>query len=396
MGVWWRPLLPLGLVTTLVGLTGAFVGPFLPVFLAQILHASPLQQATFLFLTPVAAVAVSSYIGRVSDRPGARHRVLYIAAACGMVGFALYAVLRQYMVLLAVSVTLVAVAGAIVPQIYALGREIIERQAPSRVTMGMNALRMMMSLAWAAGAPLGAFVIGLIDFNGLFIATSMLHVVALAVVIMLRGGTGLRTHEETVTQAPPAPEELSRGRIAAITAAFVLLQSVTTLTVTVMPLYVSNDLRGDLSSAGIVLGLCATIEIPLMLVFGAMAARWPLRTLLLLGGGLGIAYCLATSLATNVWQLAAAQVLHACYVCAISGLGISYFQGLMPSALGRASTLFSNVGRLAGMVSGLLFGLIAVVGYRYAYVGALALAVAGTALLALSTRRIAPTQAQAS
>ncbi len=389
MGVWWRPLLPLGLVTTLVGLTGAFVGPFLPVFLTQILHASPLQQATFLVLTPVAAVAVSSYIGRVSDRPGARHRVLYIAAACGMVGFALYAVLRQYMVLLAVSVTLVAVAGAIVPQIYALGREIVQRQAPARVTMGMNALRMMMSLAWAAGAPLGAFVIGLIDFNGLFIATSMLHVVALAVVIMLRGGAAIRTRAETAPEAEPQPVavELSRGRIATITAAFVLLQSVTVLTVMVMPLYVSNDLRGDLSSAGIVLGLCATIEIPLMLIFGALAARWPLRTLLLLGGGLGIAYCLATSLATNVWHVAAAQVLHACYVCAISGLGISYFQGLMPSALGRASTLFSNVGRLAGMISGLLFGLIAVVGYRYAYVGALALAVAGTALLAVSTRR---------
>ena len=169
-----------------------------------------------------------------------------------------------------------------------------------------------------------------------------------------------------------------------------LLQTVTALTVTVMPLYVSTDLRGDLSTAGIVLGICATIEIPLMLIFGAMAARWPIRTLLLAGGGLGMAYCLAASLATNVWQVAAAQVLHACYVCTISGLGISFFQGLMPAALGRASTLFANVGRLAGMVSGLLFGIVAIVGYRYAYVGALALAAAGTVLLALTTRRIAP------
>jgi SET family sugar efflux transporter-like MFS transporter len=266
--------------------------------------------------------------------------------------------------------------------------------------MGMNALRMMMSLAWAAGAPLGAFVIGLIDFNGLFIATSMLHVVALGVVVMLRAG--VRTQEKLVPasaapvgqgrgpQADAPSGRLSRGRIGAITAAFVLLQSVTALTVTVMPLYVSNDLRGDLSSAGIVLGICATIEIPLMLIFGAMAARWPIRTLLLAGGGLGMAYCLAASLATNVWQIAAAQVLHACYVCTISGLGISYFQALMPASLGRASTLFSNVGRLAGMLSGLLFGIVAAVGYRYAYVGALALAAAGTILLALTTSRIAP------
>lgn len=392
--------MPLGVVTTLVGLTSAFVTPFLPVFLSQRLHASPLQSALFLFLTPVAAVAVSSYVGRHSDRPGGRERILHVAGACGTVGFALYAVLRQYLVVLAVSLTLIAVASAIVPQIYALGREVVQRQDPTRVTMGMNALRMMMSLAWAAGAPLGAFVIGLIDFNGLFIATSMLHVVALAVVITLRG-SALRP-AALVTAAPAAappvadegaPEPTDgwrgRGRVAGITIAFVAMQSVTALTVATMPLFVSVNLGGDLTSAGVVLGLCATIEIPLMLIVGAMASRWPLRRLILAGGGFGIAYCLAMSLATSVWQVALAQVLHASYVCAIGGLGISYFQQLMPpGALGRSTTLFTNAGRMAGMVAGLLFGAVQVLGYRYAYVSSFALCVTGTAVLAVASRRL--------
>jgi SET family sugar efflux transporter-like MFS transporter len=154
-----------------------------------------------------------------------------------------------------------------------------------------------------------------------------------------------------------------------------------------MPLFVSVDLRANLTSAGVVLGICATIEIPLMLALGSMANRWPMHHLILAGGGFGIAYCLALSLANSVWQVAAAQVLHACYVCAIGGLGISYFQELMPSALGRATTLFSNAGRMAGMLSGLVFGAVQVLGYRYAYIISIGLCIAGTAVLALASRR---------
>jgi SET family sugar efflux transporter-like MFS transporter len=166
--------------------------------------------------------------------------------------------------------------------------------------------------------------------------------------------------------------------IAALSVTFVVLQSVTVLTVTTMPLFISVDLKGDLAGAGMVLGLCAAIEIPLMLAFGTLAIRWSLHRFLLIGGLCGMAYCVAVSLATSVWQVAAAQVLHACFVCCVGGLGITYFQELMPSALGRATTLFTNTGRLSGMVAGLAFGLVQVHGYRLAYVGSLGLSVTGT------------------
>jgi SET family sugar efflux transporter-like MFS transporter len=393
---WWRSLVPLGLVTTLVGLTGSFIVPFLPLFLSQIIHASPAQSALFLFLTPVAGVGVSTVVGRISDRPGARLWVLLVAASAGVVGYGSYAILHVYWGLLAVSLTLVAVASAIMPQVYAFGREVVQRTDPSRVTMGTNTLRMTMSLAWAAGAPLGAFVIGLINFSGLFIATALMHAVILAVVYLLRSNglepesTG-RTATSTVVHAHPVAAiqgmPPSRLQLVGTMVAFTLLQTVTTLTVTTMPLFVSVTLHGPLTRAGMVLGLCAAIEIPLMLIFAAMAARFSLQRLVLAGSVFGTAYCVATSLATSVWQVAAAQLLHACFVCTIGGLGISYFQELMPTALGRATTLFSNAGRVSGMLSGLAFGLVQVHGYRLAYVMALGLSIAGTGVLALTQRR---------
>lgn len=417
-GVWIRSLVPLGFVTSLVGLTGAFVVPFLPLFLSQTLHAGPGQISLLLFLSPLSTVIVATVVGRISDRPGVRRRVLVLAAVAGLVGFGAYAVLRHYWVVLAVSVTLVAISGSLMPQIFAYGREMLDRRFPTRAAMGVNSLRMMLSLAWAAGAPLGAVVIGLIDFDGLFLATAVAHVAILGVIILLKSPSSAPVPATppvpvvpvappvpvvpAAPATPPVPEAggsgavarepgLAAGRPSAVTLvgttiAFVILQCVTSLTVMTMPLFVSVTLRGDVTRAGAVLGLCAALEIPLMLIFGALASRWPLHQLLLLGGGFGMAYCFAVSVSTSVWQVAAAQVLHACFVCAIGGLGISYFQELLPSALGQATTMFTNTGRISGMFSGLVFGLATVHGYRLSYVVSLGLCLVGTATLAVIGR----------
>jgi SET family sugar efflux transporter-like MFS transporter len=183
---------------------------------------------------------------------------------------------------------------------------------------------------------------------------------------------------------------LAKRTLIGTTVAFVVVQSVTSLTVTTMPLFISVNLHGSVSSAGFVLGLCAAIEVPLMLLFGSMASRWPVHRLLFVGGGFGMAYCLAVSLADTVWQVAIAQVLHACFVCAFGGLGISYFQELMPSALGRATTLYTNSARMSGMLAGVVFGVVQLYGYRWAYVMAFGLCVLGTAILAITRRRGAP------
>jgi SET family sugar efflux transporter-like MFS transporter len=388
---WVRSLVPLGLASTIVGLTGAFVVPFMALFLHDVIRASPAQTSLFLFLASLSAVLLGNIIGRFSDSPGARRRVLVGGALAGAAGFASYAFVRSYWILLVVALTLVAAAGSLMPQIFAFGREILDHNHPTRATMGMNWLRMMLSLAWAAGAPLAAALLGLINYSGLFLATAVAHLLVLGLVITLKrpGAT------DTAAQHPPATPTgtgLGRGALIGSAAAFVALLAVTSLTVITMPLFVSVDLHGSVASAGLILGLCAALELPLMMVFGSLANRWPLRRLLLLGCGFGMAYCLVVSLSEEVWQVAAAQVLHACFVCTIGGLGISYFQQLQPAALGRATTLFTNAGRVSGMVAGLIFGVVEVHGYRLAYVASLGLGLAGTAIL-VATRSSPPVAA---
>jgi SET family sugar efflux transporter-like MFS transporter len=161
-----------------------------------------------------------------------------------------------------------------------------------------------------------------------------------------------------------------------------LLQCAGTLGVMSMPLFV-GELHADVSDAGLILGLCAALEIPLMLLFGALAARRSLRNLVLLGAGLGIAYFAAMTVSTQVWHVAAAQLLNACFIAAVTGLGMSYFQDLMPTRLGRATTMFSNSYRISAMLAGLVFGAVQVAGYRSSYLLGACLCAAGLILLAL-------------
>ncbi|GAA1824362.1 sugar efflux transporter [Luedemannella flava] len=380
-----RQLAPLGYVATLVGLATSFVSPFLPLFLSRELHAGPARVALFLFLMPLAAVGVATVVGRLSDRPGARPRLLVLGAATGIVGYALFAIFRNYWAALAVALSLVAIAGSLLPQVFAFSRGLLDRVNPARAAAGINALRAVFSLSWVAGPPLAAYLIGVVDFRGLFLVAALMHVAILPVFLRFGAKAGARRQAAPAAVVDLAPPP--RSRLLRISAAFILMQTAGSLGVTSMSLFVSEDLHRQVSDAGLVLGLCAAIEIPLMLLFGALAARWSLRRLVLLGAATGVGYFAAMAAASGLWQVAAAQVLNACFIAAVGGLGISYFQDLMPGLPGRATTMFTNAQRLSAMLAGLVFGVVQIAGYRSAYLIGVGLCASGLLLLAAERAR---------
>jgi SET family sugar efflux transporter-like MFS transporter len=136
-----RTLLPLAVVFLAVGISTAVVGPFLSLFLSSEIHAGPLQVTIFLVGAPLAAVAASALVARLSDRPGMRRRLMIPASAAGALGAGLTAFLRSYPSLLAIALTATAFAGALYPQAFAYAREVLARVEPSRAAMGISSLR---------------------------------------------------------------------------------------------------------------------------------------------------------------------------------------------------------------------------------------------------------------
>jgi SET family sugar efflux transporter-like MFS transporter len=173
----------------------------------------------------------------------------------------------------------------------------------------------------------------------------------------------------------------SRARLLLTITAFTLLMCPLTLGVQALPLFISHDLGGKVATAGYILGVCAALEIPLMLGLGALSTRVSLRALVLGGACAGVLYYGLGAVAHSVWVLFVGQALNALYIAAVSGLGISYVQNMLPGQPGRASTLYSNTFPIGAVLAGPLFGLAQHFGYRLAYVMATGLCLGGLLLL---------------
>ncbi|MFE2757213.1 sugar efflux transporter [Actinosynnema sp. NPDC059335] len=369
-------------MSLLTGVGYALAGPFLSLFLVKEVQAGPVAVGAFLLLSGLSSMLVSTVVGRLSDSRAIRRTLLAVAGVAGALSWVLFAAVREYWLLLVVSMTLFALASSQIPQMYAYARQVLERSGSARAPLVMSGLRTTMSVAWVGGPPLGALLIAGGGFIGLFGASAAVYVLATAVILVWLPKLGPAT--------PPAADVPAgvgmRREVVLAASAFVLLQGATSVGVVAMPLFVTEGLGGTTGDAGLVLGLCAALEIPLMLGFGALAMRVNHRVLVLAGGAVALAYYSVMLVTQATWQVMAAQVLHAVVISAVMGVGISYFQDLAPDRPGYASTLFTNTYKTATMLSGPLLGLAQHLGYRTAYGMGLIMSVLGVALL-LAARR---------
>jgi MFS transporter, SET family, sugar efflux transporter len=379
-----RRLLPLSLVFIVVGLGISFVGPYLALFLTDAIHTDPLHTTAFLIIAPISGVAVSWLIGRISDRRPIRRPLLISAALAGALGAGLTAVLRDYWAVLAVTVTLTAISGSLFPQSFAYARQVLQQGNPARAAFGISALRTLFSAAWVGGPPLAALILAAHGFGWTYGLAAILYLLAAVLITTLL--------PRVAAPAAATAEVETHGHAARPIALFLIIASFTavstasTLNVQAMTLYVVDDLGGTISQAGLVLGICAALEIPLMLALGALSTRIPVRRLIYLGVFCAVGYHAIAASATHVWMLAAAQLLQAVVISTIGALGISYVQDLLPAHPGRATTMVTNTFPMGQILAAPLFGLAQHFGFRLAYGLNLGLCVVGLLLLITSGR----------
>nr|WP_269330274.1 sugar efflux transporter [Kineosporia babensis] len=360
-----------------VGLASAMAVPFLTLFLTDAVHASPLQVTIFLIAAPLSSVVVSMTMGQWSDRLPSRRGLIIATAVIGAVGTLLTASIRDYWILLALTVTATAAASALVPQVFAHAR--VSLQGSPNAVMTMTTLRTILSLSWVGGPFLATVLLSLGDFVAVYgFATAMYVIAAVVAWRMIPAHTPAAIQPdaepgEAAVQTTPGQDETRRVVILTI-AAFVLLQCTGNLSLQALPLFLRDEVQGGLGDAGLILGLCAALEIPLMLGFGMLAARYRLRTLILAGPLLSLIYALAVAGASETWQIAAMQLVNASAIALLHGLGISYVQDMVPTRPGHASTLFTSAGPIGAMMAGPIIGAAQTFGYRETYLIGAALA----------------------
>jgi SET family sugar efflux transporter-like MFS transporter len=125
-----------------------------------------------------------------------------------------------------------------------------------------------------------------------------------------------------------------------------------------MPLFIINELHLPEKLAGIMMGTAAGLEIPTMLIAGYYAKRFGKRfdahrrrrrSAVLRRHADG----------TYAGLLLALQLLNAIYIGILAGIGMLYFQDLMPGQAGSATTLYTNTTRVGWIIAGSMAGVVA-------------------------------------
>jgi len=126
-----------------------------------------------------------------------------------------------------------------------------------------------------------------------------------------------------------------------------------------MPLFIIDELHLPEKLAGIMMGTAAGLEIPTMLIAGYYAKRFGKRFLMRIAAVAGLLFYIGMLTVKEPALLLALQLLNAIYIGILAGIGMLYFQDLMPGQAGAATTLYTNTTRVGWIIAGSLAGIVA-------------------------------------
>lgn len=345
---WFEPQrLRLLTLALLLGLAGAGVFPVLSTHLAIGLGISPLWIGVFFAVNTAAGVLVSHSLAKASDQGLRRILILWVSTAVGMVGSLALGYITQYGWLVVAGMIWFGLSSAAQPQIFAMAREAV---AEEEAALFQSVLRACFSASWIVGPPMAYLLFEWIGF------TRLMWLVAIMFGLCLLLLPGLPDGKVQATRSASLP---TNRRIKWLALMILAVFAANTMYIVYMPLYVRETLGIGGIVPGLLMGLAAGLEIPIMVAGGAMAHRWPLLRPLWIAVAGGMAFYLGIFLFSGVTMLAVLQIFNGVLIGLAAGVGISVFQKLMPDRLGMASTLYTNAIKVGSLLGAGLGGVVA-------------------------------------
>lgn len=342
-------------VAFLTGIAGALQLPTLSLFLSTEVKVNPLMVGLYYTGSAVIGIVVSQMLATRSDRQGDRKRLILHCCILGALGCVLYAWNRNYFILLIVGVILSSFGSTANPQLFALAREHADRTG-REAAMFSSIMRAQISLSWVIGPPI-AFALALgFGFPVMYLTAAVVFLLCGALVTVLLPSMPKSALKTETTLASPRQNRHDTLLLFLACTAMWTCNGVYLIT---MPLYVVNALGLSEKLAGIMMGTAAGLEIPVMLIAGYVAKRVGKRFLMRIAVGAGLLFYAGLVLFSAEWALLGLQLLNAIFIGILAGIGMLYFQDLMPGQAGTATTLFTNTTRVGWIISGSLAGIVA-------------------------------------
>ncbi len=343
------------IVAFLTGIAGALQTPTLSIFLTDEVHARPAMVGFFFTGSAVIGILVSQFLAGRSDKRGDRKSLIVFCCLLGVLACTLFAWNRNYFVLLFVGVFLSSFGSTANPQMFALAREHADKTGREAV-MFSSFLRAQVSLAWVIGPPLAYALAMGFSFTVMYLSAAVAFIVC--GVMVWRFLPSMQKELPLATGTVEAPRRNRRDTLLLFVICTLMWGS-NSLYIINMPLFIINELHLPEKLAGVMMGTAAGLEIPTMLIAGYFAKRLGKRFLMRVAAVGGVCFYAGMLMAHSPVILLGLQLLNAIFIGILGGIGMLYFQDLMPGQAGSATTLYTNTSRVGWIIAGSVAGIVA-------------------------------------
>ncbi|EMR7772057.1 sugar efflux transporter SetA [Escherichia coli] len=344
------------LVAFMMGVAGALQAPTLSLFLSREVGAQPFWIGLFYTVNAIAGIGVSFWLAKRSDSQGDRRKLIIFCCLMAIGNALLFAFNRHYLTLITCGVLLASLANTAMPQLFALAREYADNSA-REVVMFSSVMRAQLSLAWVIGPPL-AFMLALnYGFTVMFsIAAGIFTLSLVLIAFMLPSVARVELPSENALSMQGGWQD---SNVRMLFVASTLMWTCNTMYIIDMPLWISSELGLPDKLAGFLMGTAAGLEIPAMILAGYYVKRYGKRRMMVIAVAAGVLFYTGLIFFHSRMALMTLQLFNAVFIGIVAGIGMLWFQDLMPGRAGAATTLFTNSISTGVILAGVIQGAIA-------------------------------------
>lgn len=344
------------LVAFMMGVVRALQAPTLSLFLSREVGAQPFWIGLFYTVNAIAGIGVSLWLAKRSDSQGDRRKLIIFCCLMAIGNALLFAFNRHYLTLITCGVLLASLVNTAMPQLFALAREYADNSA-REVVMFSSVMRAQLSLAWVIGPPL-AFMLALnYGFTVMFsIAAGIFTLSLVLIAFMLPSVARVELPSENALSMQGGWQD---SNVRMLFVASTLMWTCNTMYIIDMPLWISSELGLPDKLAGFLMGTAAGLEIPAMILAGYYVKRYGKRRMMVIAVAAGVLFYTGLILFHSRLALMTLQLFNAVFIGIVAGIGMLWFQDLMPGRAGAATTLFTNSISTGVILAGVIQGAIA-------------------------------------
>jgi len=356
----------------MLGLTYASTIPYQSLIATSQLGFSDGQFGLLMFLIGIAALIGTLAFGYVSDIAKSRKTAVLWCLGLGGAGFASFSLDPGPHTFLLCMLLIYPMANSAYSLLFGTVRSLANDLAPEEPGSINAAVRSFYAISWIVmPALVGAFIAATGRASDSFAIAALAFMAGL--LFYWRFGPNVAGNAHSAGGALDNVQAalsliLDGPRLIRIVAVS-LVNCAHPFTLAVLPLFVIQKLGSPTGTVGILLGVIAFMEMPVMIGVGAMARRLPVWQIIVAGGVLHAMFMLALTQVNSTLPVYPLALLDAGANAVLLTQHLTYVQDLMPDRPGLGSSLLSIVSLISRAGASAVF---AGIGLVYGLSGALA------------------------